>query len=112
VCAYHVHLRNVTEMKYIWHWKWIGDPFDKEGEYNKISAKWEKALKEHPNDFPKLSPGMHTGRGVGMRLVEGSEEQLANLVAIWAPVEEWSLEVYFEALETSAFGKAWRRWNS
>jgi len=33
-------------------------------------------------------------------------------VAIWAPVEEWRLEVYFEASgEDSVFGKAWRRWN-
>jgi hypothetical protein len=55
---------------------------------------------------------MHTGRGVGFRLVDGTEEQLANLVAIWAPVEEWRLEVYFEADEKSPFGKAWRKWNT
>ena len=99
-------------MKCIWHWKWISDPFDKEGEYNKINQKFQKALKENPEDFPKLSPGMHTGRGIGFRLVEGNEQQLANLVAIWAPVEEWRLEVYFEATETSAFMKASRRWNT
>jgi len=34
---------------------------------------------------------------VGFRLVEGTYEQMRNLVTIWAPVEEWSLEVYFEA---------------
>jgi hypothetical protein len=53
---------------------------------------------------------MHTGGGVGFRLVDGSEEQLANLVAIWAPVEEWRLEVYFEADEKSPLGKAWRKY--
>ena len=68
-------------------------------------------MEEHPEDFPKLSVGIHTGRGVGFRLVEGNEEQLANLVTIWAPVEEWRLEVYFEAAEDSPMGKAWRRWN-
>ena len=99
-------------MKCIWHWKWIADPYEKDGEYNKVNAKFQKALKEHPEDFPKLSPSMHTGRGVGFRLVEGNEQQLANLVAIWAPVEEWRLEVYFEAEETSSLGKAWRRWST
>ena len=97
-------------MKCIWHWKWIDDAFEKDGAYQKVGAKFEKALKEHPNDFPKLSPGIHTGRGVGFRLVEGNEEQLANLVAIWAPVEEWRLEVYFEAGENSLFNKAMSRW--
>lgn len=99
-------------MKCIWHWKWIDDPYKKDSEYNKVNAKFQKALKEHPEDFPKLSQSMHTGRGVGFRLVEGNEEQLANLVAIWAPVEEWKLEVYFEMGENSAFSKASRKWNA
>ena len=99
-------------MKCIWHWKWIADAYEKDGEYQKVNAKFEKALKEHPEDFPKLSPGIHTGRGVGFRLVEGNEEQLANLVAIWAPVEEWRLEVYFEVGEKTPLGKAWRRWST
>jgi hypothetical protein len=98
-------------MKCIWHWKWIVDAYEKDGEYQKVMAKFEKALKEHPEDFPKLSPGIHTGRGVGFRLVEGNEEQLANLVAIWAPVEEWRLEVYFEMGEKTLLGKASRRWS-
>jgi hypothetical protein len=97
-------------MKCVWHWKWIADATDPNGEYAKVSAKFSKALKEFPDDFPKMSPSSHTGRGVGFRLVEGTEEQLANLVGIWAPVEEWRLEVYFEATPDSTFGKAWRRW--
>ena len=98
-------------MKCIWHWKWIDDPYEKDGKYNKVGAKFQKALEEHPDDFPKMSVGIHTGRGVGFRLVEGTEQQLANLAAIWAPVEEWRFEVYFEAsTEDSVFGKAWRRW--
>jgi hypothetical protein len=43
--------------------------------------------------------------------VEGNEQQLANLAAIWAPVEEWRFEVYFEAAEDSVFGKAWRKYS-
>ena len=99
-------------MKCIWHWKWIDSPYEKDGAYNKVSEKFQKALEENPEDFPKMSHGIHTGRGVGFRLVEGTEEQLANLVAIWAPVEEWRLEVYFEAKEDSPMGKAWRRWST
>jgi hypothetical protein len=80
--------------------------------YNKVNQKFQKALKEHPEDFPKLSPGMHVGRGVGFRLVDGTEEQLANLAAIWAPVEEWRFEVYFEAGENTPFAKAMRKYSS
>ncbi|MBM3292635.1 hypothetical protein FJY84_08145 [Candidatus Bathyarchaeota archaeon] len=97
-------------MKCVWHWKWIADATEKDGAYTKVSEKFQKALKEHPEEFPKLSPSMHTGRGVSFRLVEGNEEQLANLVAIWSPVEEWRLEVYFDTVEGSPLAKAWRRW--
>jgi len=83
-------------VKCIWHWKWKSDPFEGE-EYGKVRDIVEKAMKENPDDFPTMSPGIHKGRGVGFRLVEGTYEQMRNLVAIWAPVEEWSLEVYFEA---------------
>jgi hypothetical protein len=91
-------------MKCIWYWKW-----KTEGEeYSKVNDKFQKALKEHPELLPKLSPGIHHGRGVGFRLVEGNYEQLLNLVAIWAPVEEWKLEVYFEGDELQ---KAYRKWH-
>lgn len=99
-------------MKCIWHWKWIADGTEKDGAYQKVAFKFEKALKEHPEDFPKLSPSIITGRGVGFRLVEGTEEQLANLVTIWAPVEEWRLEVYFESTEDSPYSKAHSRYGS
>ena len=99
-------------MKCIWHWKWIADAYEKDGAYNKVNQKFQKALKEHPEDFPKLSPGIHVGRGVGFRLVEGTEEQLANLAAIWAPVEEWRFEVYFEAGENTPFAKAMRKYST
>ena len=80
-------------MKCIWYWKW-----KTEGEeYSKVSDKFQEALKEHPEELPKMSPGIHKGRGEGFRLVEGTYEQMRNLVTIWAPVEEWKLEVYFEA---------------
>lgn len=94
-------------VKCIWRWKWKADLFEGE-EYRKVGAIVSKAMKENPDAFPKMSPGIHTGRGVGFRLVEGTEEQLLNLIAIWSPVEEWKLEVYFEA---SDLAKAWRKWH-
>ena len=85
-------------MKCIWHWKWKSDPFEGE-EYGKVGDIVAKAMEENPDDFPTMSPGIHKGRGVGFRLVEGTYEQMMNLVAIWAPVEEWKLQVYFEGEE-------------
>ena len=91
-------------MKCVWRWKW-----KTEGEeYQKVSQKFNKAEEEHPEALPQMGPSIHTGRGVGFRLVEGTEEQLLNLVAIWAPVEEWKLEVYFHGSDLS---KAYRRWH-
>ena len=82
----------MKELKCIWHWKW-----KTEGEeYRKVNQKFQKVLKEHPEELPEMSPGIHKGRGVGFRLVDGTYEQMRNLVTIWAPVEEWKLEVYFE----------------
>ncbi len=99
-------------MKCIWHWKWIDDAYEKDGKYMKVGEKFQKALEENPDDFPKMSPICHIARGVGFRLVEGTQQQLANLAAIWAPVEEWRFEVYFEAAgEDSAWGKAHSKYN-
>ena len=84
-------------MKCIWYWKWVSDPFDDDGKYMKLGQKIQKTIKENPDDFPTMSPGIHKGRGDGFRLVEGTYEQMMNLVAIWAPVETWKLQVYFEA---------------
>ena len=85
-------------MKCIWYWKWAIDPFD-DDRYMKVNQKFQKAMEENPDDFPKMSPSIHKGRGDGFRLVEGTYEQMMNLVAIWAPVEEWKLQVYFEGEE-------------
>ncbi|MBA7663947.1 hypothetical protein ES703_71995 [subsurface metagenome] len=93
-------------MKCIWYWKWNIDPFDDE-RYNKFSQKAQKAIEENPDDFPTMSPGIHKGRGDGFRLVEGTYEQMMNLVAIWAPVEEWKLQVYFEADDLNKAGRKW-----
>jgi hypothetical protein len=54
-----------------------------------------------------MSPGIHKGRGVGFRLVEGTYEQMKNLVAIWSSVEEWKLEVYFEGEDLTKAIKKW-----
>jgi hypothetical protein len=98
-------------MKCIWRWKWIADAYEKDGAYGKVNERFQKAMKEHPEDFPKMGPSIHTGRGVGFRLVDGTEQQLANLAAIWGPVEEWSFEVYFEASEGSPLSKAWGKYS-
>ena len=99
-------------MKCIWYWKWPAgarnDPFDDDKNYMKVSQKVEKTIDENPDAFPKMSPGIHRGRGDGFRLVEGTYEQLMNLVAIWAPVEEWKLEVYFHGDDLN---KAYRKWH-
>ncbi len=76
-----------------------------------MQNKFNKALEEFPDDFPKMSVGIHTGRGVGFRLVEGNEEQLMNLAMMWAPVEEWRFEVYFEA-NAEGMGKPFQRWKA
>jgi len=98
---------NKMKCKCVWHWKSKGDPFELEEEYSKVREKVRKAMKEHPDEFPEMGPSIYTGRGVGFRLVEGTYEQLMNLVAIWGPVEEWKLEVYFDYLS-----KAYERWLS
>lgn len=94
-------------MKCIWYWKWKSDPYEGP-EYVKVSAKVEKAMKEYPEAFPKMGPNVHRARGEGFRLVEGTYEQLMNLVAIWSPVEEWKLEVYFEG---DVLGSCVRKWH-
>lgn len=92
-------------MKCIWYWKW-----KEEGEaYQKVSQKVQKVMKEHPEDLPNMSPGIHKGRGVGFRLLDGTYEQMRNLVALWSPVEEWKLEVYFEA---DYLIEGWRKYHS
>jgi hypothetical protein len=95
-------------MKCIWYWKWKCDPLD-DDRYMKVSQKVQKALKENPGMFPKMSPGIHKGRGDGFRLVEGTYEQMKNLIAIWSPVEEWKLEVYFEGEELNEAMQKWHK---
>ena len=85
-------------MKCIWRFKWAIDPFD-DDKYMKVDQQFQKALEEHPDDFPTMGPNIITARGVGFRVVEGTYEQMMNLVAIWTPVEEWKLQVYFEGEE-------------
>ncbi|MCW4048531.1 MAG: hypothetical protein NWE89_02225 [Candidatus Bathyarchaeota archaeon] len=95
-------------MKCIWHWKQKIDPY-KDDEYRKVGQKVQKAMEEYPDEFPKMGNAMHTANGEGFRLVEGTQEQMANLVAIWSPVDEWKLEVYFEC---PGFNKVIQRWRS
>ena len=92
-------------MKYIWHWEWKMEDFDKE---NEIGERFSKALKETPEKFPKmLTNTCFTSRCKGFRLIEAdNEEQLKNLIAIWWPTENWKLEAYLDNDET--FQKAFQ----
>lgn len=94
-------------MKYIWHWEWKMEDFDKE---NEIGERFSKALKETPEKFPKmLTNTCFTSRCKGFRLIEAdNEEQLKNLIAIWWPTENWKLEAYLDNDET--FQKAFQKY--
>jgi hypothetical protein len=53
-----------------------------------------------------------TGRCKGFRVIEAdSEEQLANLIALWWPTEDWKLEVILES-QSPVFQKAFQKWSS
>jgi hypothetical protein len=82
-------------MKYVWHWEWSMEDFDREQE---LSDKFAKALQEDPSKFPKmLTNTLYTCRGKGFRLIDAdNEEQLANLVAFWWPTEDWWLEAVID----------------
>ena len=93
-------------MKFVWHWEWVTEDFEK---IQERSNRFEKALKDHPEEFPKLSEIYFTGRGKGFRIIEAeNEEQLTNLVVFWWPTEKWNLVPYFERI---GFSKAWDKWN-
>jgi hypothetical protein len=96
-------------MKYLWSWEWKMEDFDKEQE---LSAKFDKAMKENPKQFPKmLTNTCFTGRCKGFRVIEAdSEEQLANLIALWWPTEDWKLEVILES-QSPVFTKAFQKWS-
>jgi hypothetical protein len=93
--------------KYIWHWEWSMEDFDKEQE---LSAKWEKAMKEDPKQFPKmLTNTLFTGRCKGFRVIEAeNEQQLANMIMFWWPTEDWWLEVALES-QGEAMAKAMKK---
>ena len=97
----------VFYMKCIWKWMWHVNPITDDS-YMKVADKVTKAMEKNPDAFPKMSPGIHKGRGKGFRLVEGTYEQMLNLIAIWHPVEEWKLEVYFEG---EVLTEAVRKWH-
>jgi hypothetical protein len=95
--------KEVNYVKCVWHWKWIAEG----EEYMKVWQTVTKALEQHPEAFPKMGESIMTSRGEGFRLVEGTEEQLMNLVAIWTPVEEWKLEVYFHSEDLVNASNRW-----
>ncbi len=94
-------------MKYVWHWDWSIEDFDREME---LSQKFEKAMKEDPKQFPKmLTNTMFTDRGKGFRIIEAeNEQQIANLIVFWWPTEDWWLEVVLES-QGEAFQKAMKK---
>ncbi len=83
-------------MKYVWHWEWSMEDWDKEME---LSQKWDKALKENPKQFPKmLTSTLFTGRCKGFRVIEAeNDEQLTNMIIFWWPTEDWWLEAIIES---------------
>lgn len=85
------------------------EDFEKEQE---LSAKFDKAMKENPKQFPKmLTNTCFIGRCKGFRIIEAdSEEQLANLITLWWPTEDWKLEVILES-QSPVFTKAFQKWN-
>ena len=93
-------------MKFIWHWEWITEDIEKMRE---ISKKVQKAMKDHPEKFPKLSEPNFTGRGKGFRIIEAdNEEQLVNLLAIWHPTEKWNL---VPCLDGNKWIEAFEKWH-
>ncbi len=94
-------------VKYIWHWQWKLEDYEKE---MKLSEKWEKAVKEDPRQFPRmLTNTLFTGRGEGIRVIEAeNEQQLANMVVFWWPTEDWWLEVALES-QGEVFQKAMKK---
>ena len=81
-------------MKCIWYVK--QKPMRERLEYYLVVQRVEKAIKKHPEEFPKMGPAIRMGGAESFRFVEGTYEQLQNLVAIWSPVDESKLVVYFE----------------
>lgn len=96
-------------MKCIWHTtqKQISERLE---DYQEVALKFEKAMEEFPEKFPKMGPAIRTGGPTSFRLVEGTYEQLQNLVAIWAPVDESRLEVYFECPPWAEIFQRWREY--
>ena len=96
-------------MKCIWHAKQkpVRERLEK---YLIVAERAEKAMKEHPDEFPKMGPAIRTGGPTSFRFVEGTYEQLQNLVAIWAPVDESRLEVYFECPPWYEVVQRWREY--
>lgn len=93
-------------MKFVWHWEWITEDIEKIREQ---SERFEKLLKDHPEEFPKLSEPILTRKGKGFRIIEAeNEEQLMNLVTFWWPTEKWKLVPYFNAFD---IGKAYDKWH-
>jgi hypothetical protein len=95
--------KEVNYVKCVWRWKWITEG----EEYMKVWQTVNKALEQHPEAFPKMGPSIQVARGEGFRLVEGTEEQLMNLMSIWTPVEEWKLEVYFHSEDLYNASRRW-----
>lgn len=74
-----------------------------------LSERFQKALKNHPEAFPKLGEPILTGGGKGFRIIGAeNEEQLLNIVAFWWPTENRKLVPYFNGYD---FFKVYRKWH-
>ena len=100
-------MKEIEKMKCIWY-STQKPKRERLENYLKVAQRIEKAMEEHPDEFPKIGPAIRTGGPDGFRFVEGTYEQLQNLVAAWSPVDESKLVVYFECPPYYEIAERWR----
>ena len=81
-------------VKCIWYWVWESGTCESDV-FLSVSRRFEEAIGESPEAFPRMSRGMSYLLDAGFRLVEGTHEQLLNFVIFWRPIGGWGF-VYFE----------------
>jgi hypothetical protein len=81
-------------MKCILYWVWEKDAVEG-SELIDLVVGFENAKAASPEVFPRMSVGMSLRMEAGFKLVEGTQEQLLNLVVYWERIRGWQL-VYFE----------------
>lgn len=87
------------DLRFLWFFEF--DPGDSDKVREKVRS-LDVKMKEHPGEYPKLSPSYMTGRFEGYREVEAeNEEQLIRLVMHFHPEEKWKLMPIFRGSTVS-----------